>query len=69
MALLAASRDVTNSPPDSLHVLLERFDATVFDAPQGQARIRLIIPDEGQWDVLADAGGATITTAEPRSAG
>jgi pimeloyl-ACP methyl ester carboxylesterase len=68
MALLAASRDVTGSPPRSLQVLLERFDATVFDAPQGQARIRLIIPDAGQWDVLADARGATITTAAPRSA-
>ena len=67
MAVATASRDVTNSPPDSLRVLIERFDATVFDAPQRQARIRLIIPDEGQWDVLADAGGATITTADPRS--
>ena len=47
MALAAASRDVTNSPPDSLPVLLERFDATVFDALKGQARIRLIIPDDG----------------------
>ena len=66
MALLAASRDGTHAPPDSLHVLLERFDATVFDAPQGRARIRLIIPDAGQWDVLAGAGGATITTVDPR---
>ena len=67
MALAATSRDLTTAPPDSLHVLLARFDASVFDAPQGQARIRLVIPGEGQWDVLADAGGATITTAELRS--
>jgi pimeloyl-ACP methyl ester carboxylesterase len=67
MTRAAASRDGTDSPPDSLHVLLARFDATVFDAPQGQARIRLIIPDEGQWDMLADAGGATITSADPGS--
>ena len=67
MAELAAARDLTSSPPDSLHLLLERFDGTVFDAPQGRARIRLIISDEGQWDVLADAGGATITTAAPRA--
>jgi pimeloyl-ACP methyl ester carboxylesterase len=67
MALTAASPDVTNAPPDSLPALLERYDATVFDAPQGRARIRLIIPDEGQWDVLVDAGGARITTADLRS--
>jgi len=68
MSLAAASRDVTDAPPDSLRVLLDRFDATVFDAPQGQARIRLIIPDDGQWDVLADAGGATLVPADPRVA-
>lgn len=68
MAVAAAARDVTNSPPDSLQVLLGRFDATVFDAPTGRARLRLIIPGEGQWDVLADARRATMTTAEPRSA-
>jgi pimeloyl-ACP methyl ester carboxylesterase len=38
--------------PHSLQVLIDRFDPGVFDAPQGRARIRLIIPAEGQWDVL-----------------
>ena len=56
MALLAASRDVTNSPPDSLHVLLERFDATCFDAPKGQARIRLIIPSTASAAPASDPG-------------
>ena len=67
MALAAASPNVTDAPPDSLHVLLDRFDPTVFDAPQGKARIRLIIPDDGQWDVLADAGGATLVPADSRA--
>lgn len=67
MALTAASHDVPNAPPDSLRMLLERFDATVFDAPKGQARIRLIVLEGGQWDVIADASGATLTNADPRA--
>jgi len=61
MAWAAASRDITNSPPGSLRVRLDRFDATVFDPPQGQARIRLMIPDEGQKDRCS---GWAITPAE-----
>ena len=55
------------SLPNSLEVLVERFDASAFDAPHGRARIRLIIPDDGQWDVLVDAAGARLSAADERS--
>jgi pimeloyl-ACP methyl ester carboxylesterase len=55
------------APPESVHRLLGRFDATAFEAPPGQARIRLIVRHEGQWDVLIDGGGARLVTS--RSAG
>jgi len=42
--------------PESLRRLVDRFDASVFDAPAGRVRIRLVAGDEGQWDVLAGAG-------------
>jgi pimeloyl-ACP methyl ester carboxylesterase len=54
------------SLPNSLEVLVDRFDASAFDAPQGRARIRLIVPDQGQWDVLVDDAGARISTADER---
>ena len=39
-------------PPDSLAALAERFDASVFDAPGGSARIRLKVKSDGEWDAL-----------------
>ncbi len=54
------------SLPNSLEVLVGRFDASAFDAPQGRARIRLTIPDEGQWDVLVNGAGARISPADER---
>ena len=56
----------SGSPLGSIDVLLERFDASVFDAPAGRARIRLIALGEGQWDVIAGAGGASIAKADAR---
>jgi pimeloyl-ACP methyl ester carboxylesterase len=56
------------SPPSSILALLDRFDVTAFDAPQGRARIRLIIPREEQWDVLIDGDSAHLTAARPGSA-
>jgi pimeloyl-ACP methyl ester carboxylesterase len=38
--------------PESLHTLVDRFDASVLDGPQQGARIRLIVADHGQWDAL-----------------
>ncbi len=50
-------------PPESLRTLLGRFDITAFEAPQDQARIRLIVRDEGQWDLLIDADGAHVAAS------
>lgn len=61
----AASQDVTNTY-ESLVSLVDRFDPSVFDAPRGHALVRLIIPNEGQWDVHVDDEGAGITNADPR---
>jgi pimeloyl-ACP methyl ester carboxylesterase len=54
--------------PDYLQTLVHRFDPSAFDAPQGQARIRLSVADDGQWDLLADNDGARVTAADARSA-
>jgi pimeloyl-ACP methyl ester carboxylesterase len=45
---------VSGPPPDSIRTLFERFDRSVFDAPGGKARIRLVLPGEGQWDLVID---------------
>lgn len=55
------------SLPNSLRVLLDRFDMSAFDAPQGRARIRLTVVDDAQWDVLVN-GGARVVAADARVA-
>jgi pimeloyl-ACP methyl ester carboxylesterase len=55
-----------NAPPNFLHILVGRFDPSVFDAPQGHARIRLSVAEEGQWDVLVSDGGAQVAVADER---
>jgi pimeloyl-ACP methyl ester carboxylesterase len=50
--------------PDCLGMLVDRFDPSVFDAPAGQARIRVVIAEEGAWDVLAGAGGVQVAAAD-----
>ncbi|HSQ00044.1 MAG TPA: alpha/beta fold hydrolase [Candidatus Dormibacteraeota bacterium] len=42
------------SPPASLRTLVERFDASAFDAPERRARIRLNVAGGEPWDVLLD---------------
>jgi len=63
-----AGRERMASRPNSLETLVARFDPSAFDAPQGRARIRLVIPAEGQWDVLVDDSGARISAADGRAA-
>jgi pimeloyl-ACP methyl ester carboxylesterase len=46
--------------PASLRTLVDRFDPSAFDAPRGWARIRLVVGEEGAWDVLAGAAGASL---------
>ncbi len=57
-----------SSLPHCLLTLVDRFDLTAFDAPQGQVRIRLDVGDEGQWDVLVGDNGAQVIAAEERTA-
>ena len=49
--------------PATLRPLVERFDPSGFDAPAGEARIRLVVDGEGEWDVLAGAGGVRAVAA------
>ena len=53
--------------PEVLPALVDRFDASAFDAPTGRARIRLMVRSEGEWDVLVDGGTARLAVADPRS--
>jgi len=43
-------KDDPTSPPESLEALVARFDPSVFDAPRGSARIRLVVKGRGRWD-------------------
>lgn len=51
-------------PPASLAALVERFDASVFDAPSGRARIRLTVLRYGEWDALFS--GDRVHLEQPR---
>jgi pimeloyl-ACP methyl ester carboxylesterase len=55
--------------PYSLHVLVDRFDASAFDAAPGGNRIRLIVNgEEEQWDVRVIAGSARVAVADRAAA-
>ena len=45
---------------DMLRALVDRFDASAFDAPSGRARIRLVVSDELHADVVVDPGGVEL---------
>ena len=49
--------------PAVLRTLVDRFDASAFDAPAGRARIRLVVAGEGQWDALVAADGLSVVAA------
>ena len=55
--------------PASLQTLVGRFDHAAFDAPLGSARIRLIVGEEGRWDVLINADRAHVVLADDRLRG
>src|SRR5256714_2879384 len=55
---------MAETPPDSLQALIDRFDPSVFDAPQGRARIRLRLKGRGDWD--AEVHGQRARLVEPR---
>ena len=52
--------------PPTLRTLVDRFDPSAFDAPAGEARIRLVVPEDGHWDVLAGPGGVRAVAAYRR---
>jgi SCP-2 sterol transfer family len=54
--------------PDCLQTLVDRFDPSVFDAPAGRARIRVVMAEEAQWDVLVGAGEVRVAAADRSSA-
>lgn len=43
----------------SLQMLVARFDPSGFAAPAGEARIRLIVGEGGEYDVAAGAAPAS----------
>jgi len=53
------------SLPESLRTLVDRFDRTAFDAPEGRARVRLAVVDDAQWDVLV-GNAARVSPADAR---
>src|SRR5436305_1251790 len=57
-------RSMAETPPDSLQALIDRFDPSVFDAPEGRARIRLRLKGRGDWD--AEVRGQRARLVEPR---
>ena len=44
--------------------LVERFDPTALDLPAREARIRLVVSDEGEWDVLLRRHEVEVRPAE-----
>jgi pimeloyl-ACP methyl ester carboxylesterase len=52
--------------PDNLRTLVARFDPSAFDAPGGEARIRVTVTEGGTWDVVATGGGAWLAARSGR---
>jgi pimeloyl-ACP methyl ester carboxylesterase len=49
---------------DMLRGLVDRFDASAFDAPSGRARLRLIVVDDHQADVVVDPTGVELVVPD-----
>jgi pimeloyl-ACP methyl ester carboxylesterase len=49
--------------PPSIQALIARWDAVAFEPPDAPARIRLIVREEGEWDVLLGPHGARLAAA------
>jgi pimeloyl-ACP methyl ester carboxylesterase len=50
-------------PPTALRALVDRFDSEVFDAPDGEARLRLDLAGEPTWDAVFSAGRLRLEPA------
>ena len=54
--------------PEAIRTLIERWDASAFDAPPGAAvRIRLDVPGQAGWDVVVQSGVPRLGAAESRA--
>jgi pimeloyl-ACP methyl ester carboxylesterase len=51
--------------PPVLEQLIERFDASAFDAPASPARLRLRVDDAGEWDFVIRRGSTRLEPADP----
>lgn len=59
-----ALKDRTRGLPQDLRTLLERFDASALDVPAREARIRLGVIEDGEWDLLLHRDETEIRTAQ-----
>lgn len=62
----AAPAAGARGPAEILDRLVSRCEPAVFDGTQGDARLRLVVEGEGEWDAVLDARGARL---EPARAG
>lgn len=56
----------TPDPPLAIRRLIARFDPDVFDAPDGAARLALIVRHESHWTVVVDDRGPRLDPGAPR---
>ena len=59
-----AVKDRSRGLPHDLRALIERFDPSTLDVPAGEARIRLGVTEDGEWDLLLRPDQAEIRTAQ-----
>jgi pimeloyl-ACP methyl ester carboxylesterase len=52
--------------PEVLTTLIERFDPSAFDAPSGDARLRIVVDAVGDWDFVVEGGERRLEPAEER---
>lgn len=64
----ATIEQAPSAAPEALTTLVDRFDRTAFDAPDGRARIRLGVSDDGEWDVLVHGKRAWLEQSAPQLA-
>ncbi|MBX3024804.1 alpha/beta fold hydrolase [bacterium] len=57
---------MTLTVPESLRVLVDRFDASAFDAAGTTPRLRLIVAGVGEWDALPRDGEVRLAEADTR---
>ena len=53
--------------PPVLDELIERFDPSAFDAPAGNARLRLSVEEAGDWDFVVGRRGRGLEPADPNA--